>query len=68
MFIVEDAVKIKAGYSEVIEGIEFRLGFQSISVYEDGIYVDSIEVDDYVTTSQLFQEQAMWWLHDYNRI
>jgi hypothetical protein len=63
-----DIVRIKPGYSEVIEGVEFRLNRGHINVFVQGQYADTIEVGDAVTTSQHLQEQAGWWLYEWNMI
>lgn len=67
-----EIVRIKPGYSEVIEGVEFKLALGAIKVYVDGILSDEISttVDGLpsVHTNQQFQEQAMWWLYEWNLI
>lgn len=67
-----EIVRIKPGYSEVIEGVEFKLVLGAIMVYVDGILSDEISttVDGMasVHTNQHFQEQAMWWLYEWNLI
>lgn len=61
-------VRIKPGYSEVIEGVEFQLNRGFINVFVEGQHAGHIDVGDHVTTSQQFQEQAMWWLYEWNLI
>lgn len=63
-----EIVRIRPGYSEVIEGVEFQLNRGYINVFVDGQHAGKIDVGDYVTTSQHFQEQAMWWLYEWNMI
>lgn len=67
-----EIVRIKPGYSEVIEGVEFKLVLGAIKVYVDGILSDEISttIDGLpsVHTNQQFQEQAMWWLYEWNLI
>ncbi len=72
MSMVMNVVRIKPGYSEIVEGVEFKLTHNSIKVYVDGIHSDEIStmVDGLpsVHTNQQFQEQAMWWLYEWNLI
>ena len=67
-----EIVRIKPGYSEAIEGVEFKLALGAIKVYVDGILSDEISttIDGLpsVHTNQQFQEQAMWWLYEWNLI
>lgn len=63
-----EIVRIKPGYSEVIDGVEFQFNRGYINVFVDGKHEDYIEVGDWVTTSMHFQEQAMWWLYEWNLI
>lgn len=67
-----EIVRIKPGYSEVIEGVEFKLTQSAIKVYVDGFLSDEISttIDGLpsVHTNQQFQEQAMWWLYEWNLI
>lgn len=63
-----EIVRIRPGFSEVIEGVEFQLNRGYINVFVEGQHAGTIDVGDSVTTSQHFQEQAGWWLYEWNLI